>query len=469
MTKALRPRPLVLDDPLFPDLKDRIIHKTGLAYYQDKDADLARILAGRLSALGLQGCGAYADCLSGSRGQAEMDELVSELTIGETYFFRHPEVFSSLRQVILPEIIAANRESRALRIWSAGCSTGAEPYSISILLKEHFSAELAGWQAVVTGTDIDKKYLAFASRAQYQEWALRATPEPERSRYFEQTPSGWQLRPAFRKQVSFHHHNLIRDALPNSKLGLQELDIILCRNVAIYFSRDQINDLMNRFHASLNPNGWLITGPAEIGMDRPGGFQPVNLDGLIVYRKSDQPVAGAASVWTAPVLACPALQTEPTEPLAQSESVFVDVVPTVQETSAEDAASQERELMRLADRGQWVAALGLARRVIEREDSLLEARFKAVQVLAEAGDMEQAVQALKRLLFIDRRCQLAHYHLGLLLSSQGDRRMARKAFMNAYDLAVAQPVDEPVPGGEGLMAGQLADMALLRSKHEGAL
>ncbi|TAN56550.1 MAG: protein-glutamate O-methyltransferase CheR, partial [Rhodospirillales bacterium] len=394
--------------------------------------------------------------------------LISELTIGETYFFRHPEVFEALTNHILPDVLKANAERRAVRIWSAGCSTGAEPYSLSILLNQKFSSDLAGWRAEIIGTDIDKKFLAFAERGLYQDWALRVTQEPERSNYFQRTPLGWQLRPAFRKAVRFHHHNLIRDEAPNPLLGLQELDIILCRNVAIYFNREQIAELMRRFHDCLNPSGWLITGPAEIGMDLPGGFMPVNLDGLIVYRKDDTPFVPHKQAWTAPVLAFP----EPPQALMPLDLPPVPALPLAAneaggDTASELAVDENEELLRLSDRGQWGAALGLARRALDRAEAPLDIKLRAVQVFAEAGDVAGAIRALKHLLFVDRRCQMAYYHLGLLQSSQGDAKMACKAFKNAYDLAVACPADDPVPGGEGLTHGKLAEMAQLRIRHEG--
>jgi len=454
----------VADDPYFSELKGQIIHKTGLAYYQDKEADLARILKSRLKLLKLSSCVTYADYLAGPHGTLEMDELISELTIGETYFFRHPEVFEALTNHILPDILKTNAERRSVRIWSAGCSTGAEPYSLSILLNRKFSADLTGWRSEIVGTDIDKKFLAFAERGIYQDWALRVTQEPERSNYFLRTPLGWQLRPAFRQAVRFHHHNLIRDQAPNPMLGLQEMDIILCRNVAIYFNREQIADLMRRFHDCLNPSGWLITGPAEIGMDLPGGFMPVNLDGLIVYRRDDKPLVPHMPTWTAPVLAFP----EPAQVLAAHHPLPILAASETQgDPASEPALDENEELLRLSDRGQWGAALGLARRALDRSDAPLDIKLRAVQVFAEAGDVAGAIRALKHLLFVDRRCQMAYYHLGLLQGSQGDAKMARKAFMNAYDLAVACPAGDHVPGGEGLTFGQLAEMAQLRVRHEG--
>jgi chemotaxis protein methyltransferase CheR len=449
----------LLADPLFPELKARVIKKTGLAYYHDKENDLARILAARLESLGYADCAAYAAHLDGKEGGGEMDELISELTIGETYFFRHPEVFTALRKHIIPEILQRNAARKSLSVWSAGCSSGAEAHSVSILLSREFSSAMAGWKTSIIGTDIDKKFLAQAKSGLYQDWAIRTTSEGERAAYFERTPKGWQLRPKFREAVSFACHNLIEDALPNPDLGLADLDIIFCRNVAIYFSREQIRRLMDRFYDSLREGGWLVTGPAEIGADRPSGFNPVDLDGLIVFQKGERPARAPDTFW-APVydlsdepLLLPAWPSPVEEPQAGMD------------TEAQEQEDDASLLERLSERGQWLAAQAPARRILAQTDAGLELTLKAVQVLVEIGDFAQAEQVLKRLLFIDRKCQMAYYHLGILLSCQGDEKMARKAFRNAYDLAAQRPVGEAVPGAEGLTAGKLAAMAKLRALH----
>lgn len=462
MSGKVAPSLSLADDPLFADLKKSVVEKTGLAYYLDKDEELARILAQRMRACGCRDFAAYALRLNGPDGLAEQDELISELTIGETYFFRHPEVFAALENHILPELIERNALAKSLSIWSAGCSSGAEIHSVAILLESAFAKALDGWRLRLIGTDIDKKFLAQARSGLYHDWALRATSPEERSARFEKTASGWKLKDAYRRLAVFHPHNLIQDALPNAELGLERLDLVLCRNVAIYFSRQQIRDLMRRFCDSLKDGGWLITGPAEFGVERPEGFKPVNLDGLIVYRKEGGATTKerAKPVWQAPKLDAPlpSLAQGQTAASCPADAGLCDANPK---------DDDDDELRRLAQRGQWIAALGPARRVLAMAGASLDGVFTAVQVLIEVGDYDSAEKALKRLLFIDRKCQMAYYHLGLLLMCRGEERLAAKAFRNAFDLAAAAPPDAPVPGADGLLAGQLAAMAGPRAQLEG--
>src|SRR5205823_4106245 len=158
----------------------------------DKDDDLAARITQRLAALRLAGCDAYLEVLrSGTAGETERDALIESLTIGETFFFRHSEMFDALRSVVVPDLLARNHASRRLRIWSAGCSVGAEAYSVAILLRRDFARELAGWDVTILGTDINRQFLARAREGCYEEWALRNTTAEFRPAHFVRSGQSW--------------------------------------------------------------------------------------------------------------------------------------------------------------------------------------------------------------------------------------------------------------------------------------
>jgi chemotaxis protein methyltransferase CheR len=153
----------VVSDPDYQRLKDRLIEFTGLAYYADKDEDLAGRISRRFSELGVRNCASYLHLLQAEgKGESELDVLIAELTIGETYFFRHREQFDALRSMVLPGILDHNHALRRLHIWSAGCATGAEPYSIALLLQQDFAHRIAGWDVSILGTDINRQFLSRA-------------------------------------------------------------------------------------------------------------------------------------------------------------------------------------------------------------------------------------------------------------------------------------------------------------------
>ena len=177
----------VIGDPQYPQLKELVVESTGLSYYSDKDAELARRVEHRMAVTGIHNCGSYLDILRDpARGASERDALIAEVTIGETYFFRHREHFDALRDLVLPDLVARNRANRRLRIWCAGCSDGPEPYSVAILLKREMAQQLLGWEVTILGTDINRHGLARAREGKFEEWALRGDlREPEAPLFFE--------------------------------------------------------------------------------------------------------------------------------------------------------------------------------------------------------------------------------------------------------------------------------------------
>jgi len=256
--EALSPD-LLVADVYYRNLKNYLIESTGLAYYLDKDSELAEKIAKRLEALNMSGCSAYLALLrDGQAGEAELDELVADLTIGETYFFRHEEQFDALRRTILPDIIRRNAPRRQIRIWSAGCATGAEAYSISILLRREFAGQLAGWDVSIVGTDINRRFLAQAREGHFGDWALRGTGEEIKSTCFLQSARSWRIRDEYREGIALQYHNLVKHPYPSLLHNLAAFDLILCRNVMIYFSHEVIQDCINRFWNSLVDGGWLL-------------------------------------------------------------------------------------------------------------------------------------------------------------------------------------------------------------------
>ena len=161
-------------------------------------------------------------------------------------------------------------QSRTLRIWSAGCSTGAEPYSIAVLLHELLAEDLGNWRISITGTDISATALAAARSGEYGRWALRTLPPEERQRLFLAGPpapgaareGSFTLRPQFRRMVRFETQNLL-GLLEGGAKAFSDFDLILCRNVLIYFDAETVYGLVRSFGRRLKPDGWLLLGHAE--------------------------------------------------------------------------------------------------------------------------------------------------------------------------------------------------------------
>lgn len=448
-------------DPQYGAIKDYILGHTGLWYYSDKDEDFATRLSRRLQVRAASTCAAYFRLLTDGRsGRDEMDRLVGELTIGETYFFRQKEHFELLRHQILPDLLQRNHVSRMLRIWSAGCATGAEPYSVSLLLQSEFRTELAGWTVSILATDINVDFLARAQEARYADWALRETPEEIKNRCFVKDGAIWRLRPEFRKGVTFQYHNLASESdLAGSG---RMFDLILCRNVLIYFSRAQTASVLERFHGCLAPGGWLLVGYAEPNMEMFKMFETVSTGEATAYRKSSEELSSGSSrqpsAWPEfqPQLRDIALM--PVEASARS---------AVAEAPAQEPRVTLKDLRLLADSGHWGAAIALAHKLIETDGLNPGAHFTAALIHDHMGEIEKTRQALRRAIYLDRGFALAHYHLGTSFKGTNEQEQARRALHNTLELLAAMPDEQPLPHGDSITAGELRALAIMHLNMDG--
>ena len=476
-------------DPGFPALKAQVIARTGHHYYSDKDDLLFDRLVRRFRALDLRDATAYAAHLDGPRGAAEWSALEAEITIGETFFFRYAEQFAAIRDEILPALIEARRPERTLRIWSAGCATGAEPYSVSILLHDLLGASLAEWDVTILGTDISAPSLASARTAEYGRWALRTLTTEERLRWFQSVPAkpgatregGYRLRSHYRAMVRFEHLNLmglIDGTLPT---GLSGFDLILCRNVLIYFSTEHVLGMMRGFADRLRPGGWLLIGHAEPNPAFDAWLTPVSLPGTAAYRRRDEPPSpprralpvrerghgpaperdAAAPLTLAveepgPVL--PAATLSPAPPavpeLPSSEPAAFPAAPA----GPDEVRARVRAL---ADAGETGEAWRMLREALDAEPTHAALRYYEGLLALGLGREAEAERAFRGALFLERDFAMAHFQLGLLLSARGRRTAAARALDNALRLARARDARALLPEGDGLTAGEMVANARL--------
>jgi chemotaxis protein methyltransferase CheR len=227
-----------------------------------KDRCIKRRIASRVRARGCPTAAAYLELLQGD--DDELDTLLSVLTIHVSHFFRNPSTFRVLEETVLPALIERARQTpgHELRIWSAGCSSGEEVYSLALLLHE---LPTAGLHLSLLGTDISPNILSVAEQGEFDAQRLSEVPEVVRTTYFERLEqTRFRLRDELRDMVNFEWQNLLADEpYPAS-------DLVLCRNVLIYFSREEQSQIMARFAACLGPGGFLVLGRAEtmVGSER---------------------------------------------------------------------------------------------------------------------------------------------------------------------------------------------------------
>jgi chemotaxis protein methyltransferase CheR len=440
----------LISDPLYPRLKQHVLGSTGLAYYKDKDTELAHRIGGRLTCLGLRDCNDYLNVLCEPlRGPAELDALIAAITIGETYFFRHQEHFDSLRDLVLPGLAARNREHRSLRIWSAGCADGPEPYSLAILLKREMAHQFSGWQATILGTDINRHCLARAREGKFEEWAFRSTPDDVRRSCFQSDGKRWGILPEYREGVSFQYHNLVEHAFPSLVNNLCKFDLIVCRNVMIYFEADRMRKMIQQFYDCLAPGGWLLVGPTEPNMTFFSSFRTVNAPGVTLYQKQDHNLPAPVPVVFAPL------------PLFQTSCARPAPVPPPQ--SNVDSAQLLSEVRRHADGGAWENAASCCEKLLKKDRRNSQAHFYYGLILDQMQRGPEAERSLRRAIELDRQSVLSHYYLGLFLQSHGGlcetaRREATRLFERVLELLNHRSDADIFPDADGMTAAELKNL-----------
>ncbi|MBK1841927.1 protein-glutamate O-methyltransferase CheR [Azospirillum sp. YIM B02556] len=458
-------------DPNFLRLKAMVIDATGLAYYADKDSAFAERINRRLPFGRITTVGGYLAVLEaeGPNG-AEYQGLINELAVGETFFFRYIEQFDALRAVAIPECLRRNQSSRLLRIWSAGCSIGPEAYTVEILLKQHFAAQLEGWQVHIVGTDINGAFLEQARRGAYGDWAVRGLSPETLEACFDRQDRLWSVKPKYRQWTSFMPFNLVEGEIPSYPHGIGHFDIILCRNVMIYFDEATRHRLLGNLHKALADGGWMVVGHAEAGPQMNELFIPVSVPGATLYRKqAETPAPAAAAKRGAPPGPVPVPSTAATA-AGLRRAISKSAVPPVSGASAESAPGpRPRKAASTAtpppvpplpnqaetnDRSSALEAC-LARVEANRLDPAVHYQLGLVEEELGVGD---PVAAFKRALYLDPRFVLADYHLALAYWRRGRLVPAQRHFRNAREALETRADDEAVTEGGGLTVRELRGM-----------
>lgn len=267
----------------FQLLRDFVYQYCGLHFTEDSKYILEKRLAKRLQHHRLKTYKDYYYLLRyNANKDQELTELINLLTTNETYFFREDFQLKSFTEEIIPELCKKKEAtgSKRLRIWSAGCSTGEEPYTIAMLLLEKPS--LRDWQIDIIGTDISQRVLQVGRKGLYGESSFRSTEEDFRRRYFQQHEGKWQVDDQVKRLVTISHLNLFE--APRVAL-LGKMDVIFCRNVIIYFDLAAKKRVIDTFEQRLQPGGFLLLGHSESLMNISTAFELRHLQHDMVYQK----------------------------------------------------------------------------------------------------------------------------------------------------------------------------------------
>ncbi|MDA8090862.1 MAG: hypothetical protein M0Z61_11690 [Nitrospiraceae bacterium] len=268
----------ILREESFKQLRDFIYEQSGIFIPDTKKYLIEKRLAGRLQANSLHNFDQYMELLRGSRYGEEITPLIDAITTNETYFFREPDHFSIFSDHIVPETLR-NAGMKTINVWSSACSTGEEPYTMAITLKE----KCPGLKFSILGSDISSATIESARKGIYNSYSVRNTPEQYIARYFRQCAGNYELSPAIKECVKFIHINLVSDKKINFPVGM---DVIFCRNVLIYFDVKSKRKAVSNLYDSLNPGGFLIIGKSEGLHDITRAFKPVIINNTLIYQRT---------------------------------------------------------------------------------------------------------------------------------------------------------------------------------------
>lgn len=414
------------------EFADWISRRLGFRRQAMRTPSLLEVLTARMESTGCDSFESYWQRLTGAPGREEVRVLGQRLSVPETYFFRNEDHFRALREAVLPAL-AARRSERRLRVLSAGCATGEEPYSLAIAAREVLGDD---WDVKVDAADINAEVLDRAAQASYRPWSLRATPEAVRDRYFRASAGRFELDPIVRQMVRFFEANLL-DAQAATWQSPQAYDLVFCRNMLMYLTPEAMRAVVARIAEAMRDDAYLFIGHAETLRGVTDAFSLCHTHGTFYYaRRRAVALVDPARRDAIPPAQRPRADQAPEAPtwLAAIDQSSARIDALLSDSRAEPEARTPREHAAtrqplVAPRDDLAETIALMREeryeeALERVEALPGDRHDAMLVraalLTNAGRVEEAERACGRLLERDDMDAGAHYLMALCREHVGD-------------------------------------------------
>jgi len=456
--------------------------ETGLIFPEARRGDFER---GVRRTMARCKCRDAYELLDRCRGDKRLfDDLVAELAVYETYFFRDPAQFDMVRDLVLPELAARCGSEEPLTIWSAGCSTGEEPYSLAILLEQSGLSA----QGRIHATDISGAALDTARKAIYGNWSFRGVPDGFAERYFLSKGDRHALENRFRDAVTFAQRNLLADDVTRPGGRERGFDLVFCRNVLIYFDAQTIARVANKLCDALDGGGWLVTAPSDPPLWDCAPFVTQMTDAGVLYRKA-MPAAKRACTGTGVSVDVPRPAIKPSRPVRPRamRAMMAPKSPVpASDADKDDVLAHARRALRkgrnahvlastepllfeqeacvlrlqaLVNMGRVEGAERFSASAIARNPLSIELRYLRALVLFDLGRPKEAAACVESALYLDRDFVAGHMLLGAILKTCGDRAGAMRAYRNALAICRDMSDDDIVPLTDGACAGRLTEVA----------
>jgi len=452
----------------FDEFKQLLAQKIGMHIPPDAHERFVRMLHERATRMGYATLEEYRIFLAGQNASGEWEEFARAFISCETFFFRDHGQFDLLRLRLLPELIARHRNDKTLRLWSAGCASGEEAYSLAMLV-DMLLPDHGDWNLLILGTDIDSSAIAKARQGHYGQWSFRMVPATLQRRYFREDGSEWELDERIRRMVTFRVANLASSE-SFSESGWHSMDLILCRNVFIYFDPASVSSIAMRLAAALVEEGYLMTAHTElIGYPVQGLESRLFAEGVVYQRRSHLPTCFAPP----PV---PSITTQRVaSPLPQHVLLAgkilgkeTQVLPQALKNPVVELGATARSY---ADRGEYEQAERLCREALAADPLAASPFFLLAQLAQIKGDFKQAKDYLNKAIYLDRRYVAPYLELAALYERDGDMPRAHVLRRAALEIVRTMPDDEQIEQYErtaGELAQWLAQFESLANNHVNA-
>jgi chemotaxis protein methyltransferase CheR len=466
--------PLQIDRTALEGLAALLLEKVGLKITPDGYYGLRLAMQARMPALGLSDGQDYVRRLRHLAGEHELRSLLPLVTVGKTEFFRDARQFKAIERVLLPEMLTrARRAGRPVELWSAGCATGEEPYSLGMVAVE---TGALGGEVDVWATDLNPAAVEFAKDGLYPVRRMVGVSEERIQKFFQLGDDGYRVIPAVREMVRFEGHNLAAPVFPHIMPATK--DMILCRNVIIYFDQPTIRGLMDRFFDALRPGGVLLLGYSESLFRITSKFEMFEVEGTFAYRRPWPPDMSAPVPAPRPS-APPPRASAPQPPslmMTRRPTTGTFRIPVLPPSPSAPPPKRPPEahrspverlddVVRLIERGDFPQAMLAVRRLtddhpedlaalltlgnvhalmsnpdearecfsraLRAEPLCVEARIYLGIATLQEGKLEEAKNELQKALFLEPTLSLAHYLLAQVQEHKGDLEGARRSYRNA--------------------------------------
>ncbi len=481
---------------LIEEFRKYLLHTFGLNFMEKRDSDLLRNIEQAAKEFSFSDNYEFITWLLENKiTEQELGTLASYFTIGETYFLREKKSFDFLEHIYLPGLIFKRKsEHRTLRVWSAGCASGEEAYTIAVLLKRVIP-DIKNWDITILATDINPVFLEKARRGIYTKWSFRNNPDWFLDNYFTKTGKNeYQILPEIRKMVTFSSLNLAENSYPSQKTNTESLDIIFCRNVLIYFNQKGHGDVTSRFYKSLKNGGLLMVSPVEMSSWISPEFEKIFYSGFTIYQKGSIkgskpivqktewivtqkekiPVVSATLTTKVPgttpsvfkqTIEIPKEKSKPEvlkpevpdfkkaiELFEQADFEKAENILTVLKTTAIEKLPVVIQLLAKtkANLGKLNEAAILCDEALTTDKTNENLHYLKATISQELGNDEAALASLNRAIYMNQNFVLAHFLSGNICLKMGKKTNGMNHFKNATTILSKMGKDEILPESDGI-------------------